>query len=491
MSLTKVSFSMINTTNLTVEDFGAVGDGVTNDAAALQLAFNYSAANNVAIFLQDKRYYTATTLQIGNAIIRSLSGQPGSADPYYLLSPTGVPVLGSTPNGNYYFDRNAQGLAFTFAQMIAGTAYGCCIVSDFNGNILECANGKRINIQGFAVVGFHRATLQSGIATAVPTVYAGANHAPIRDITVIGTGNNGIWFKRGLENTEMFNVQVRFCNAQGFAVGITTGVDCPVDNLAFEGCQFSFNRLNGLYFQEIRKHLYVNNSDFSGNGQYQDGQQNDGSWIDPLLGYDRQPPTNVALMAAGMQIYDSSASYAGGFIQDICLTNITGELVACGLHLRSASGIAAIQFLRIQNCALYRSPQFPYSGGNNAALIFLNVSYLNNSLMSQNDRQACDYISFPSGIPPTSGNTINSNLFLDNNITSNASAALLADFISYRFPGAIGVQGTTSKIYSGITSPEGVVIAPLGSIYLRTNGGAGTSFYVKETGAGNTGWVGK
>ena len=36
-----------------------------------------------------------------------------------------------------------------------------------------------------------------------------------------------------------------------------------------------------------------------------------------------------------------------------------------------------------------------------------------------------------------------------------------------------------------------VLAAPVGSTFLRTDGGAGTSFYVKQTGAGNTGWVGK
>ncbi len=43
----------------------------------------------------------------------------------------------------------------------------------------------------------------------------------------------------------------------------------------------------------------------------------------------------------------------------------------------------------------------------------------------------------------------------------------------------------------GAGSPEGVVVASPGSTYRRTNGGAGTSFYVKETGTGNTGWFGK
>lgn len=44
---------------------------------------------------------------------------------------------------------------------------------------------------------------------------------------------------------------------------------------------------------------------------------------------------------------------------------------------------------------------------------------------------------------------------------------------------------------TGAGSPEGVVTAPVGSLYSRTNGGANTTLYVKESGSGNTGWVGK
>lgn len=47
------------------------------------------------------------------------------------------------------------------------------------------------------------------------------------------------------------------------------------------------------------------------------------------------------------------------------------------------------------------------------------------------------------------------------------------------------------KDLAGSGTPEGAVTAPIGSTYRRSNGGAGTSFYVKESGAGNTGWVGK
>lgn len=43
----------------------------------------------------------------------------------------------------------------------------------------------------------------------------------------------------------------------------------------------------------------------------------------------------------------------------------------------------------------------------------------------------------------------------------------------------------------GAGSPEGAVTAPIGSIYSRTDGGASTTMYVKESGTGNTGWVAK
>ncbi len=49
-----------------------------------------------------------------------------------------------------------------------------------------------------------------------------------------------------------------------------------------------------------------------------------------------------------------------------------------------------------------------------------------------------------------------------------------------------------ANIVVGTGTPEGNVGAPVGSLFLRTDGGTGTSLYVKETGTnGNTGWVAK
>lgn len=55
--------------------------------------------------------------------------------------------------------------------------------------------------------------------------------------------------------------------------------------------------------------------------------------------------------------------------------------------------------------------------------------------------------------------------------------------------GAIVLGNGGPQILSGVGVP--VVAAPVGSTYHRTDGGAGTSFYVKESGTGTAGWVAK
>ncbi len=48
-----------------------------------------------------------------------------------------------------------------------------------------------------------------------------------------------------------------------------------------------------------------------------------------------------------------------------------------------------------------------------------------------------------------------------------------------------------ANIWTGTGDPNSNVTARIGSLYLRRDGGAVTTLYVKESGTGNTGWVGK
>ncbi len=57
--------------------------------------------------------------------------------------------------------------------------------------------------------------------------------------------------------------------------------------------------------------------------------------------------------------------------------------------------------------------------------------------------------------------------------------------------GVLSLGTADLLITHGSGTPEGAVTAPVGSLYLRTDGGAGTTLYVKESGTGNTGWAAK
>jgi hypothetical protein len=59
--------------------------------------------------------------------------------------------------------------------------------------------------------------------------------------------------------------------------------------------------------------------------------------------------------------------------------------------------------------------------------------------------------------------------------------------LPYKISGGEGVPSS----YVVVGSPESAITAPIGSIAYRSDGGAGTTMYVKESGTGNTGWIAK
>jgi hypothetical protein len=95
-------------------------------------------------------------------------------------------------------------------------------------------------------------------------------------------------------------------------------------------------------------------------------------------------------------------------------------------------------------------------------------------------------------------NTIRIGLSSSGHLYSVVDQAYNIGTLANRFNIFIGASlnlGTSASngviVRTGTGSPEGVVTANMGSLYLNLSGGASTTLYVKQTGAGNTGWVGK
>lgn len=62
----------------------------------------------------------------------------------------------------------------------------------------------------------------------------------------------------------------------------------------------------------------------------------------------------------------------------------------------------------------------------------------------------------------------------------------------YRYLSGIEAMSQAMQYFTvGEGSPEGVVTASVPHFFIRVDGGASTTIYSKESGTGNTGWIGK
>lgn len=78
--------------------------------------------------------------------------------------------------------------------------------------------------------------------------------------------------------------------------------------------------------------------------------------------------------------------------------------------------------------------------------------------------------------------------FTVENLQTNDGIAQINAVIRKLYDNISG-DGESVRVFNGYGSPEGVLTAGIGSLYLRVDGGANTSAYFKESGTGNTGWV--
>jgi hypothetical protein len=86
-------------------------------------------------------------------------------------------------------------------------------------------------------------------------------------------------------------------------------------------------------------------------------------------------------------------------------------------------------------------------------------------------------------------------LFLNRTTSAGDSIVINKDGTTFGRIGSNGASTITitfgsagATISHGSGAPEGVITAPVGSIWIRSDGAASTSAYLKESGAGNTGW---
>lgn len=263
MSLTKVSYSMINGGPVSVMDFGATGDGVTDDTAAIQAAVNYVCARNISSlffpFGQGQRYKISSTINITRPNV-SLMGDAG--------------LHWDSSNGGFIFSNVAGLVFFNFTNNNYG-AYGCYHMSfsgvgqPYNPSVADTqtalkfsdtGNGpsRPLPIRDSTFHGFYSAILLD-------------NPVVVNTITPSWLDIQDCWFVGGtyavLGNTNIPTLGLRFINnvsEQGAKLKGNFSSHCEIASCLIEG-QTNFLEITGTGGTHLTmrdNYLEANNGDF-------------------------------------------------------------------------------------------------------------------------------------------------------------------------------------------------------------------------------------
>jgi hypothetical protein len=107
MALTKASYSMITGAPVNVKDFGATGDGTTDDTAAIQLAITYiySFAKADSTGTPPALYFPSGTYLMSSTITMGSSGFQYTLSPYFFGDGTGTIIKVTATNVNPFYWR--------------------------------------------------------------------------------------------------------------------------------------------------------------------------------------------------------------------------------------------------------------------------------------------------------------------------------------------------------------------------------------------------
>jgi polygalacturonase len=113
-----------------VKDFGAVGDGVTDDTAAIQAAVTF-AENKILIFPKDGVFTYSATINLPSNIIIDGGGKllhigTGSSNAFYALNKTNIVIRNIWFYGNNQATVSGDGLAIWFNQTNSATSSSNC-----------------------------------------------------------------------------------------------------------------------------------------------------------------------------------------------------------------------------------------------------------------------------------------------------------------------------------------------------------------------------
>jgi parallel beta-helix repeat protein len=476
-----------------VRDYGAIGDGVADDRAAIQAAINAaSAAGGGTVFLPPGTYALATK--------NTVSGK------HALTVHSNTRILGSGIGSTTVVAR---------ADLVQDTP------------LIDLLNVSRVEIAHFTIDGNNAR-------------FAGGGHTP-EDEGIHSSGSSDLWFhhlritRTGQDAIDCDNcdrILITDCILEdnwGCGVHLIGGVTATND-ATVKGCIFRNNALDRILIagavgddaaalDSRGARVTVIGCVFTGNARGVTFHNGAGRVLSGCVIIQPVDRVGVWLRAEssytliqGCYISAEGASGRGILMDSATRATIAGNRIRCvgtrGIDITSGANITvsgnSFTGSKVFNCraiqvnsVMDQPASIPgrISITNNTAEsvgwglhILAGRGNISGNHIHETSEQGIDIRTTATTAWHVTGNhaTVPGDKFGIRLLDNPTNIVIAANDLT------ISTTGTGHRIdHTGPGTPEGVIHAAIGSIWRRTDGGAGTALYIKESGTGNTGWVAK
>jgi len=262
MSLTKVTYSMIADNVVNAKDFGAVGNNVADDTAALQAALNAAQGNTLFIPAGSYKVTSALTVPKNIKIVGStMRGQGPTTAGTSLNAFFAGPVLSITSVSPAFSDTLIQNINVIGNRPVYGAGNGIEITNRFNTMM------ERMTVAGFGTnqinigAGSYGCILRDiyaaetyAVGTSNANYYLASEYCTL-DSCTSDAGKYSVYLALGAYGTDVINGTF-----EGSTVAVAYVVSqATVDRNLFQGNKFNCNVSGiGVYSDANRTHI-VNN----------------------------------------------------------------------------------------------------------------------------------------------------------------------------------------------------------------------------------------
>jgi polygalacturonase len=497
MAVTKVTYSMIDSAPLNVLDFGAVGDGVADDSAAFQLAID-AAVGKTLFIPKPSSKYVVTGLLIPSNIIIEGEGYDTIIEMKQDANAFARMFLINGLTGQPKFNIAVRNLHFKGTVVADGFSEFRHLFYMWGASNITIENNWFTGWQGDALdIVQTPGTEDNENITVQNNVFDGVNNDNRNAISVIGCDklliDNNL-FKNCTRSNMPGAIDIEPNSGYTFIkLNAVTISNNRFENIGGNvGAMAMFLPVFSENFVEHPKNITIENNTFSDvfRGihctQLQSANVNDS---DPVI--------NLQIINNKVDAASDRAFWLYG-LNGVIMENNTYQDCANGSRIGWSDANRGCNNVKLRNNTFiengtvdgyaiqsYQSNRIQFyentfidtgvsAGGFGVCINFVTASVSNIRIIDNN-------ISNPSGRTTGAvGKTGAITISYDQNILQMNN-----------FAGLLDAATSAPQWFSGTGSPETVVVAPIGSLYVNVSGGASTTLYIKESGSLATGWIAK